>query len=274
MTGCCLDRDSFGYLADWLRQRTGLRLDGLPTDFISNRLALVARRFGFHTFAALIADLPDAGPVLSSAVLEAFVVSDTAFFRDAEVFWALRDQVLPGLIAKRAGDKTLRIWSAACAGGQEVWSIAILLSDLGLCAAGWRIELIASDLSAPAIEQVEAGLYSDTEVEHGLTPRHLQEYFLQTDDGWRVRDDLRQMVSFRVFNLCDGFDWLGTLDIVFCRHVLMYFDLPCRCDVLAKIAAQMAPDGVLVTGSTEMVPPMTRFYSICRSAPGVYAKRG
>lgn len=275
MTGCCLDHGDFDYLAQWLRQRTGLRLDGLPPEFVSNRLALVARRFGFHSFAALIDDLhlPDAGPGLSSAVLEAFVVSDTAFFRDAEVFWALRDQTLPGLIAKRASDKTLRIWSAACASGQEVYSIAIMLADFGLLAAGWHIELIASDLSAPAVEQAAAGHYSAAEIERGLTPRHLQKYFDAAEDGWQVHADLRDLVTFRIFNLCDGFDWLGRLDIVFCRHVLMYFDLPCRCDVLAKIAGQMAPDGVLVTGSTEMVPPMTGFHNICRSAPGVYARR-
>lgn len=266
------DCDHLQYLDTWLRLRAGLQLSGYPADFIEARLAGVSRRFGFVSSAGLIAELPHAGETLTEAVIEAFVVADTAFFRDSDVFHTLRDQVLPGLIAKRARSKVLRVWSAACASGQELYSVAMILADLGLPAAGWTITLIGSDLSAAAVEQACGGTYTAAEIGRGLLPRHVESYFDLTDSGWRVSRTIRDMVTFRRFNLCDDIAWLGTLDVVLCRHVLMYFDEAHRAAVVAKIAACLSADGVLVTGSTERVPPVTGFRHQNCHAPGVYTR--
>lgn len=272
MSAGVADCDCLRYLDTWLRQRAGLQLSGYPADFIDARLAGVARRFGFVSSAELISQLPQAAEALAEAVTEAFIVPDTAFFRDDEVFHTLRDQVLPGLIAKRARSRVLRVWSAACASGQELYSIAMLLADFGLPDAGWKILLTGSDLSAAAIEQADAGIYSAAEMGRGLMARHVESYFDLTDDGWQVCRRIRDMVTFRRFNLCEDVAWIGTLDIVLCRHVLMYFDEVHRAAVTARIASTLCADGVLVTGSTERVPPATGFYHQNCHAPGIYTR--
>ena len=120
-------------------------------------------------------------------------------------------------------DKRLRIWSAACAAGQEAYSIAILLSEMGLTRQGWNIDLIATDLSGEAIARAEAGRYAACEIERGLDA-HAMRYFRRDGAEWLVDAALRRMVTFRRFNLLDSFGWLDDLDMVFCRNVLMYFD--------------------------------------------------
>jgi chemotaxis protein methyltransferase CheR len=208
------------------------------------------RRFDFKDMAGLIGELRLGREALADAVTEAMTVNESSFFRDAALFRKLREDVLPRLVDARGRDKRLRIWSAACAAGQEVYSIAILLTDMGLVRDGWNIDLIATDLSGEAIARAEAGRYASCEIERGLDP-HAMRYFRRERSEWVVDASLRRMVTFRRFNLLDSFGWLDDMDIVFCRNVLMYFDTATRLDVLDRIADTMAPDGLLLLGENE-----------------------
>src|SRR5579871_2342821 len=152
---------------------------------------------------------------------------------------------------RHARDKRLRIWSAACAAGQEAYSIAMLLDDRKLLAKGWTIDLIATDFSSEMIARAEAGLYSPYELQRGLTIRRLVAHFDREDRGWRIHENLRRMVTFRTFNLLDSFGWLDDLDVVFCRNVLLYFDQKTKASVLEKITETLVPDGVLILGHAE-----------------------
>ena len=188
-------------------------------------------------------------------------------------FDQLRDVLLPKLMAERAATRRIRIWSAACSSGQEPYSIAMLLKELGPKVAGWKFEIMATDLSAEIVNKAKAGLYSQFEVQRGLPITHLVKYFVQEADRWRISDDLRRMVTFREFNLMDHPRSLGKFDVVFCRNVLIYFDPPTKAAVLANIADQLEPDGALYLGGAETVLGVTDRFEPAPQHRGVYHPR-
>ena len=119
------------------------------------------------------------------------------------------------------------------------------------------------------IARAEEGVYSHFEVQRGLAIRRLVAHFTQEDGNWRIRENLRRMVSFRSFNLLDSFGWLDDLDVVFCRNVLLYFDQKTKASVLEKIADTLVPDGALVLGHTET--PQGAFIPL-DGAPNIYKR--
>ena len=263
--------DDVAYLARMLRRRCGIVLGQPKPKFVEGRLAPVMRRFGFKDIASLVAELRHGRDALARAVIEALTTNESFFFRDPEIFSRLRGKVLPQLLARRASAKRLRIWSAACAAGQEAYSIAMILDDLKLAADGWNVDLIATDLSAEMIARAEHGLYTHFEVQRGLPPERLIAHFAQEGRHWRVNEVLRRMVTFRSFNLLDSFGWLEDVDVVFCRNVLMYLDTRAKMDVLGKIAEAMQPDGTLVLGNLEGVKGLSDAFEPLADMPGMYA---
>jgi chemotaxis protein methyltransferase CheR len=261
--------DDFAFLARLLRRRSGLSLTPDKLALTTRRLTPVMRRFDFKDMAGLIAELRLGREALAQAVTEAMTVNESSFFRDAAIFRNLREIVLPRLVAARAREKRLRIWSAACAAGQESYSIAFLLPEMGLTRDGWNIDLIATDLSDEAIARAEAGRYAACEIERGLDA-HAMRYFRRDGSEWLVDAALRRMVTFRRFNLLDSFGWLDDMDIVFCRNVLMYFDSATRLDVLDKIADTMAPDGLLLLGENETADRSG--FAPSADMPGIYTR--
>jgi chemotaxis protein methyltransferase CheR len=243
--------DAFADLADMLRRRSGLVLTPDKLPLATSRLAPVAHLFGFKGVAALLAEFPHPREEIAQAVTEAMTTNETSFFRDRDPFNHFRDVVLPALTVSRGGSRRLRIWCAAVSTGQEAYSLAMILDEANLAGCDWRIDLIATDLSAGAVARAKDGVYSQFEVQRGLPIQSLLKHFTQEGNQWRVADRLRRMVSFRTFNLLDDFGWLGEIDIVFCRNVLLYFDTPSKAAVFAKLADILAPDGTLVLGATE-----------------------
>ena len=243
--------DAFANLADMLRRRSGLVLTPDKIQLANSRLAPVAHLFGFKGVAALLAEFPHPREEIAQAVTEAMTTNETSFFRDRDPFNHFRDILLPALTIARAGRRRLRIWCAAGSTGQEAYSLAMILDEASLAAFDWRIDLIATDLSAAAIARAKDGVYSQFEVQRGLPIQSLLKNFTQEGNQWRVSDRLRRMVSFRTFNLLDDFGWLGEIDLVFCRNVLLYFDGPSRTMIFAKLADILASDGTLVLGATE-----------------------
>lgn len=261
--------DDFTFLARLLGRRCGLQLTHDKIALVERRLVPVMRRFDFKDLPALMGELRMGREALAEAVTEAMCVNDTAFFRDADLFRRLHERVLPRLARQRAGEKRLRVWSAACSTGQEAYSLAILLTETGLSREGWTVDLIATDLSMEAIERAERGRYAGHEIERGLDPRMVR-WFRRDGRDWAVDASLRRMISFRRFNLLDSFGWLDDLDLVLCRNVLMYFTPATRADVLGRMTDTLAGDGVLVLGENEK-PVGSDFVSGSDGA-GIYVK--
>lgn len=262
--------DDFSFLAQMVRRRSGLVLPAHKAPLIEGRLTTVMRRFGFRSMSALIHELRHGRDTLARAVTEAMTTNESSFFRDRPSFDKFREMLLPRLLEARAESKRLRIWSAACAAGQEPYSIAMILDDLKLQAKGWSIDLIATDLSAEMIARAEDGVYSHYEVQRGLAIRRLVANFVQEGGNWRIHENLRRMVSFRQFNLLDSFGWLDDLDVVFCRNVLIYFDQKTKSQVLEKIAEALQPDGVLMLGHAETPDASANTFSPVAHAPNLY----
>jgi chemotaxis protein methyltransferase CheR len=259
----------FAFLARLLGRRSGLHLTPDKLPLVQRRLVPVMQRFDFKDMDALLAELRLGREALAQAVTEAMCVNDTGFFRDADVFGRLQARVLPRLASARAGEKRLRLWSAATATGQEAYSLAVLLAEMGLSGQGWNIEIIATDLSAQALERAERGRYAGYEIERGLDPRMVR-WFRRDGREWVVDDALRRMISFHRFNLLDSFGWLDDLDLILCRNVLMYFDSATCVSVLERLADTLSHDGALVLGDTEM--PHTEAFVASGDGAGIYMK--
>jgi chemotaxis protein methyltransferase CheR len=190
---------------------------------------------------------------LQREIVEAMTTNETFFFRDAATFDTFRKALLPNLVAARAQAKTLRIWFAACSSGQEPYSVAMILEEERALLAGWSVELIGTDLSTEMVERSRGGLYSHFEAQRGLPIQMLAKYFDKEDQGWRVKAPLRERVKFRTLNLLENFAALGTFDIIFCRNVLIYFELPTKRNILDRMSRQMSEPGVLFLGGAETV---------------------
>jgi chemotaxis protein methyltransferase CheR len=244
-----MDSADFDFLSDFVKRRSGLALTQGQTSFIRGKLAPVARRFGFRKVDALLAELRHEPEELSRAVAEAMTTNESSFFRDRALFDHFRGAILPALMKARANSRRLRIWCAAASMGQEPYSLAMILDEAKL--DGWRVDLIATDLNSEAIARAKDGLYSEYEVARGLSVPLLLRYFTQENGQWRIAEKLRRMVSFRAFNLLDSFGWLGQIDVIYCRNVLIYFDHQDKFETLERLSRTLAPDGFLVLGTTE-----------------------
>jgi chemotaxis protein methyltransferase CheR len=247
-----LSRASFDFIRTALRQRSASQLDDDKSYLVETRLLAVARRHGFESVEALVLCLRSReNESLMGEIVEAMVITETCFFRDGYPFEVLRQTVLPDLIQRRASIRGLTVWSAACASGQEVYSMAILLRQHFPDLAGWNIRLIASDLSVTMLARARQGRYSKSEVSRGLSPELLKAYFREEENGWQIRDDIRRMVDFRCLNLSGLWPELPPLDLVLLRNVLIYFDMPTRQQVLARVRKVIQPDGYLLLGGAE-----------------------
>ena len=262
--------DDFAFLARLVHRRSGIALTESRHALIERRLAPVMDRFGFKDLHQVLRELRLGREALAVAVTEAMTVHETSFFRDSEFFRRLCADILPALIRSRATEKRLRIWSAACAAGQEAYSLAMMLDRMGLAADGWTIDLIATDISAGAIARAECGHYNFFETQRGLSEADLAAWFQPDDIGHRIAGHIRRMVNFRRFNLLDSYGWLDDIDLVLCRNVLIYFDGVTRASVLERIADVLAPEGVLGLGDAEAAPK--NLFNLLPGGDGIYSK--
>jgi chemotaxis protein methyltransferase CheR len=190
---------------------------------------------------------------LVAEVVEAMTTNETFFFRDKIPFDHLREAMVPELLQTRANRRALRIWCAASSTGQEPYSIAMCLKEMGAALSGWRIEIVATDLSHGVLEKSKAGLFSQFEVQRGLPIQLLVKHFTQVGEMWQLNADIRSMVQHRQLNLLQDFAHLGSFDVIFCRNVLIYFDQETKTGIFERLAKAAEPDGFMVLGAAESV---------------------
>jgi chemotaxis protein methyltransferase CheR len=261
----------FDFLRRMLKERSGLVLSAEKDYLLESRLLPLARRHGMTSLGELATRLRQPGSAsLAIAVTEAMTTNETFFFRDRIPFDHLRETVIPALVAARSREKRIRIWCTAAASGQEPYSIAMVLKGLGAQLNGFRVDIVATDLSADVIDRAKAGIYSQFEVQRGLPIQLLVKYFSKSGDAWEIAPELRGMVQFRTLNLLNDFSPLGQFDVVFCRNVLIYFDQPTKVGVLERIARQMPRDGYLMLGAAETVVGLTDCFVPLPEKRGLY----
>jgi chemotaxis protein methyltransferase CheR len=267
--------EDFDYLRKLLKERSGLVLPAEKQYLAESRLLPLARRRGVATLTELVAQLRAQGPAaLASEVVDAMTTNETFFFRDRIPFDLLRDTMMPALIRARAQTRRIRIWSTAASTGQEPYSIAMTLKAMGERLAGYRIDILATDIAGEVVERGKAGIYTQFEVQRGLPVQMLVQHFAQVGEQWRISPEIRDMVQFRPLNLLNDFSPLGMFDVVFCRNVLIYFDQPTKNGVLERIARQMPEDGYLILGAAETVVGLTDAFKPVADKRGLYVPNG
>ena len=261
----------FDWLRNHLKQQSGLVLTNEKQYLVESRLLPVARKAGLTTLSALIAKMKEPGQsVLAATVVEAMTTNESFFFRDKTPFDHFTGTMLPQLLEARARERRLRIWCAAASTGQEPYSLAMCLKEAEAKLAGWRIEIIGTDLSSDVLEKAKAGIYTQFEVQRGLPINQLLKYFTQTGDTWQINSNLRSMIQYRKLNLLEPFSSLGQFDIIFCRNVLIYFDNATKVDILQRMAKMMPADGYLVLGAAETVVGLTDAFKPMSDRRGLY----
>lgn len=263
--------DDFTLLSTLLKERSGLDLTEDKIYLLESRLTPLARRRGLDSLDELIQEIRVRKPEsLILEVTEAMTTNESFFFRDDKPFTIFRETILPQLIEARANKKALRIWCAAASSGQEPYSLGMIIKEFEAKLAGWRIDIVGTDISSAILQRAREGLYSQFEVQRGLPVKLLMKYFKQEGEQWRIDESLRKMVTYKELNLLKDFKSLGKFDIVYCRNVLIYFDRPTKGVVLERIGELLPDDGQVVLGAAETVVGITDKFKAVPSLRGIY----
>lgn len=266
----------FEYLRAVVLRNSGNQVDPSRDYLFESRLQRLVRSRGLHSLNQLVEALrANRTPALERSVAEAMTINETSFFRDTGTFDLLRDHLIPQLIERRRDTRHLRFWSAASSSGQEAYSLAILLREHFPLLAGWKLDILGSDLSVEMVERATAGRYQRIEINRGLPARLLLKYFVRSGDEWETSAEIKRLCRFQQRNLCASPALTETFDFIFLRNVMIYFPQDMRQQVLLTMHRSLARDGALFLGVGEqprmdshwetMLTPKTVWY---RPLPG------
>lgn len=242
------------------------------TYLIESRLSPIARREGFANVSALLTALrTKRDEKLLSMVTDAMTTNETFFFRDKTPFDQFKDEVLPSLLKSRPTSE-FKVWCAACATGQEPYSLAMIMEEMRIKYPRLSLDILATDISTRCLEKAQSGLYTQFEVQRGLPIQMMVKHFEKVDEMWRISPKIRASVRFKAFNLLDDLRSIGRQDVIYCRNVLIYFDVATKKRVLDQMANIIADDGYLFLGAAETVLGITEGFKPVSGVRGLYAK--
>ena len=261
-------------VAQYIHSICAITLDHSKDYLIESRLSGLMEEIGCPSFTQLLSRArSDPNGALKRRIIDEITTNETLFFRDSSPFDLLRFKIIPEIIDRRTRSGVsvpIRVWSAACSTGQELYSIAIVLKELLGNLSGYNIRLLGTDISDQAVARASEGIFGDVEIARGLTPAARDKYFLPHARGWKIRDEIRALVSFRKLNLMEDFSSLGKFDVVFCRNVAIYFSEPDRTSLFKRIEQRMENDGYLVIGSMESLSGSSQQFDSKRHLRSVF----
>ena len=251
-----LNNDERTAWAKYIHEVSGVFLDQTKGYLIETRLGGLLRDMGAGGWSELLFRVKgDASGALRTKVINGITTNETSFFRDTAPFELLQYKLFPELIDRRnkAGVRPvpIRILSAACSTGQEIYTTAIVLKEMLQEFRGYDIRILGLDISENVVAQASYAHYGRLEVERGMTPERLTRHFEPAGDRWKVRDELRALVTFRRANLLEPISSPYPFDIIFCRNVAIYFTEPDKIRLFRNLGRSLAKDGALIIGSTE-----------------------
>jgi chemotaxis protein methyltransferase CheR len=257
-------------LARLLEKHSGQQLTEARLWRVETSLRPMLRNHGLHSLDDLVIALgrSPSGPLFDQ-VIDLMLNHESSFFRDLAVFQSLETAILPQ-IAARAAEKRLRIWCAGCSTGKEAYSVAMALKHMGSFWDGWRITILATDISPIAIETAKHGTYAQIEVQRGLGIADLLRWFTPAGDNWQISDDIREMVSFHTDNLLEPRIVSGEYDLILCRNVLFYFPEAKRQAAFRNISRHSKPGSYLVLGAGETLIGQDSCFTACREHRCIY----
>jgi len=258
MSTVAITRDELTVWSRYIHEICGVYLDQTKGYLLETRLGGLLKETGAHSFSEFYHKVKsDLSNGLRRKIIEAITTNETSFFRDAAPFDLLQHKVIPDLIDRRnksgARPLPMRIWSAACSTGQEVYSTGMVIKELLGDLRGYDVRILGTDISDKAVAQASYGHFSRMELDRGMPPDKVAKYFAQNGDRWKVRDDIRGLATFRTMNLLEPFSFPVPFDIIFCRNVAIYFTESDKIRLFRNIGKCLAKDGCLIIGSTESI---------------------
>ena len=275
MTGTALTANSlttsdYNAFRHFLEEASGIVLGDNKQYLVTSRLTRLMREQEIDSFSTLMQRIKSDSK-LRHRIMDAMTTNETSWFRDSYPFDILKEELLPQFAKRQA--RQVRIWSAASSTGQEAYSLSMVVSEYLQKRPGSLppngVQILATDISPTVLEQARKGVYEGVAVSRGLSEERKRRFFTQTAEGWQVKDDIRQRVSFRELNLMQGYAALGRFDIVYCRNVLIYFSADLKRDILARMARVLNPGGYLVLGGSESITSYSDDFELVRWRNGV-----
>jgi chemotaxis protein methyltransferase CheR len=259
-----LTEEEFRLIRDLIYSHCGLFFDSDSKYLLDKRLY---RRLshhnlgGFREYYQFLKYDPKRDEELSD-IMDILTTNETYFFREGFQLKAFTEEILPDLMRLRQDEQTLRIWSAGCSTGEEPYTIAMLMLEMG-CFHGWRIEVLGSDISHRVVQQARKGIYSQSSF-RSTEEHYLKRYFQKTPEGYRICDKVRELVSINHMNLFDAnrLALLGRMDLVFCRNVIIYFDTVAKKRVIDAFYNVLRPGGYLLLGHSESLMNLTTAFAL------------
>lgn len=267
--------NDFDVYKDLLYEKSGLTLTPDKSYLLDSRLTPIAKKWGYANLETMTMALHGvADPNLIKDIIEAMTTNETSFFRDTRPFDTFKNDVLPPLVQARGSIRKIRIWCAAASSGQEPYSLAMVLKENEALLKGFRFEILATDISTEILDQAKTAEYTQFEVQRGLPIQMLMKYFEQKEDKWALKDEIKNMITFKYFNLLDNIAALGQFDVIFCRNVLIYFDKETKKRVLDNMSKILSKDGYLFLGGAETVMGITDSFEAAKDKRGLYVHKG
>lgn len=269
----CLPRELLQKTSSWLKASSGIHLSEDKAYLFECRLNPVALEHGYANAEELLERLANSmlNTQCQQAIIDAMTTNESLFFRDQKPFDALTRIMIPELI--KNNHRTLSLWSAACASGQELYSIAMQLSEQSAQLDSLNIELSGSDISTRMVTRAQQGIFSQFEIQRGLPITLVLKYFHQLNQQqWQISSELRRIARFFVHNLLDGAP-APPYHVIFCRYVLIYFDDSARQRALSMLASALIEGGYLVLGSSESIRYQDFGLHPLEDCPGVYVRK-
>ncbi|MBJ6750949.1 CheR family methyltransferase [Geomonas anaerohicana] len=195
-------------------------------------------------------------------IMDLLTTNETYFFREAFQLRAFTDEIVPEVMKLKQRERTLRIWSAGCSTGEEPYTIAMLLLEMG-CLHGWRVEIVGSDISQRVVQHARKGIYTKASF-RATDERYLKRFFTETDEGYRICDEVRELVTISQMNLFDAnrLALLGKMDVIFCRNVIIYFDQASKKRVIESFYNTLRGGGYLLLGHSESLMNLSTAFAL------------
>lgn len=269
-----LSQDEYKYLTHLLAQESGLAITADKVYLVESRLTPIARKHGFRGLREFINKLQaTSSRAWITEVVEAMQTHESSFFRDSRPFDQFKQVILPELLLRNKNTRTLRIWCAACSSGQEPYSLAMILADQKMNLQGWRVEIVGTDLCNDILTKARTGVYSQFEVQRGLPIQYLIKHFKQFGSQWQISDELKSQIIFREHNLLNDPSSLGKFDVIFCRNVLIYFDVDTKKKIFHKLHGALNEKGTLCLGVAETIFGISDQFGTMDNARGFFTKK-
>lgn len=265
-SGLEMSDEDFRLLRDFIRSQSGIHFGENSKPILEKRIGRLvnARRLRSYRDYYYFLRYDRRKEEEMDAIIDAVTTNETYFFREERQLKAFRDEILPEIHAEKMsrGDRTLRLWSAGCSSGEEPYTLAMLILETKLF-KDWRVEIFGSDINRRVLQVARKGSYRNSSFR--VTEKsYIDRYFEEIEGNWQISEEIRKHVNFSYMNLIDPakINLLHTMDVICCRNVIIYFDLPTKKAMIESLERKLAPGGYLMLGHSESLINITAAFEL------------